>query len=168
MNREAVSEVARRHKELERAGSVSDDAALERARRKAEEQQARNLWARLAQECQDYCEYYNAEIGTARLACEVHDDTIVVRSQVDPQNTVALSRAAGAFHAGTLTAHHYRYPSRATDLRVEIQRRDNDDALTLTYDGHDLSPEDLVTKLLNDYTEELAHLLTRQASDSKA
>ena len=165
MNREAVSDIARRHKELERPGAVSDDADIERARRKAEEEEARDLWIRLGRECQEYCEYYNAEIGTSRLFCEVHDDTIVVRSPVDQQNTVALSRTMGAFHAGTLIAHHYRYPSRASDLTVGL-RPVNDGGLTLTSEGQDISPEDLVLKLLNSYTEELVQLLTRATPDS--
>lgn len=165
MNRDAVSGIARRHQELQRAGAASDEADIERARRKAEEEQARDLWVRLGRECQEYCDYYNAEIGTTRLSCEVHDDTIVVRSPVDQQNTVALSRTAGAFHAGTLIAHHYRYPSRASDLTVGL-RPVNDDGLTLTYEGQDMSPEDLVLNLLNGYTEELVQLLTRSTPDS--
>jgi hypothetical protein len=165
MNRDAVSDIARRHKELERAGVVSDDADIERARRKAEEEQARDLWIRLGRECQEYCDYYNAEIGTTRLSCDVHDDTIVVRSTVDQQNTVVLSRTLGAFHAGTLIAHHYRYPSRAPDLTVGL-RPVNNEGLTLTYEGQDMSPEDLVLKLLNGYTEELVQLLTRATPDS--
>jgi hypothetical protein len=164
MNRDAVSEVARRHKELERLGAAGDDAAIERARQEIEEQQARDLWAQLGRECLDYCDYYNSEIGNARLFCEVHDDTIVVRSLVDQQNTVALSRSPGAFHSGTLIAHHYRYPTRASDLTIGL--RVHDDALTLTYDGEDLTPEALVLKLLNGYTEELAHLLTRRPPDA--
>ena len=165
MNRDAVSDIARRHKELERPGAVSDDVDIERARRKAEEEQARDLWIRLGRECKEYCNYYNAEIGTTRLFCEVHDDTIVVRSPVDQQNTVALSRTLGDFHAGTLIAHHYRYPSRASDFTIGL-RLVNDGGLTLTYEGRDMSPEDLVLKLLNSYTEELVRLLTRATPDS--
>jgi hypothetical protein len=151
MNRDAVSAVARRHKELQRAGASSDELEIERARRKAEEEQARDLWVQLGRECQEYCDYYNAEIGTTRLFCEVHDDTIVVRSPVDQQNTMALSRTLGAFHAGTLIAHHYRYPSRASDLTLGL-RPVHDDGLTLTCDGQDMSPEDLVLKLFYGYT----------------
>jgi hypothetical protein len=165
MNRDAVSAIARRHKELRRAGAAPDEAELERARQKAEEEQARDLWIRLGRECQEYCDYYNAEIGTTRLFCEVHDDAIVVRSPVDQQNTVALSRTPGAFHAGTLIAHHYRYPSRASDLTVGL-RPGSDDRLTLTYEDQDMSPEDLVLNLLNGYTEELVHLLIRATPHS--
>src|SRR4051812_17830353 len=133
MNRDAVSDIARRHRELERAGA-SDDAEMARARQETEERQARDLWTQLGRGGQEYCDYYNTEIGAVRLFCEVHDDTIVVRSPVDAQNTVALSRTPGAFHAGTFIAHHYRYPSRASDLTVGLRRID-DDALTLTHDG---------------------------------
>jgi len=54
---------------------------------------------------------------------------------------------------------------RASDLTVGLRPVTNG-RLTLTYEGQDISPEDLVLKLLNSYTEELVHLLTRPTPDS--
>lgn len=160
MNQDAVKEIARRHQQLERVAAVSDDAEVELAQRKAEEEEARDLWGRLGRECQEYCDYYNGAIGEVRVFCELHDDTIVVRSHADSQNTVVLSRTPGAIHAGTLTGHRYRYPRPAAELPVGL--RVNDHSLTLTYEGQELSPADLVLRLLSSYTEELVTHTVRQ------
>jgi hypothetical protein len=153
MNRDTVSEIARAHKELENH-IASDDTAVETIRRNAEAEEARKLWIQLGRECTEYCDYYNAEMGAARIFCEVHDDTIVVRSHLNPQNTVTLSRTPGAFHEGMLAAHRYHYPARAADLPVSV-RRVAGGTLALTHEGQDMSAEDLVLKLLEGYTREL-------------
>jgi hypothetical protein len=153
MNRDTVSEIARAHKQLENH-LASDDTAIETVRRNAEAEEARKLWIQLGRECTEYCDYYNAAMGAARIFCEIHDDTIVVRSHLNPQNTVTLSRTPGAFHERMLAAHRYHYPARAADLPVGV-RRGASGALTLTLEGQELSPEDLVLKLLETYTKEL-------------
>jgi hypothetical protein len=154
MNKDTVSEIARAHRYLEELRLVPQDAAIQTVRRNEEAAHARELWIQLGRECTEYCTYYNAAMGAARIFCEIHDDTIVVRSHLDPQNTVTLSRTPGSFHEGMLTAHRYHYPGRAADLPVGVRRAPGG-ALTLTHEGQDMSPEDLVLGLLESYTKEL-------------
>jgi hypothetical protein len=152
MKREAVEAIARAHQEVERGRR--DGELDEPALRDTEIAAARELWTRLAQECREYCDYYNAAIGVPRIFCEVHEDTIVVRSHADVQNTVTLSRTAGAFHSGMVVAHRYRYPGQAVDLPIAVHAVVGR-PVTLTFEGEELPVDDFVLKLLKRYTEEL-------------
>jgi hypothetical protein len=154
MNKDTVDEIARAHKQLEELRLVPQDTASETVRRNAEAEAAKELWILLGKECTEYCSYYNGAMGAPRIFCEIHDDTIVVRSHQDPQNTVTLSRTPGPFHEGMLAAHRYHYPSRAADLPVGVRRMAGG-VLSLTYKSEDMRPEDLILRLLEDYTKEL-------------
>jgi hypothetical protein len=55
---------------------------------------------------------------------------------------------------GSLAAHRYHYPGRAADLPVGVRKAPGG-ALALTHEGQDMSPEDLVLRLLESYTKEL-------------
>jgi hypothetical protein len=154
MNKDRVSDIARAHKHLEKLRLVPQDAAIQTVRRNEEMAHARELWNELGRECTEYCAYYNAAMGAARIFCEIHDDTIVIRSHLDPQNTVTLSRTPGTFHEGMLAAHRYHYPLRAADLPVGVRKTPRG-ALVLTHEGQDMSPEDFVLRLLESYTKEL-------------
>ncbi len=156
MDKQKVDEIASRHKRLQQEEHGSDSKRALAYQHDEEMNSTNELWKQLGEECQEYCRCYNTAMETQRIYCERHVDTIVIRSQVDPQNTVTLNRTLpGPSHPVTFGAHRYHYPARAADLPVGL-RHGTANAITLTYAGEDISPENLILQLLGGFTEELA------------
>ncbi len=163
MDKQKVGEIASRHRQLQEEQHGSDDKKALAAQHDEEMRKTNELWKQLGEECQEFCSCYNDAMGTQRVYCELHVDTIVIRSKGDPQNTVTLNRTLpGPFHAVTLGAHRYRYPARAADLPVGFSHGPGN-AITLTYAGEDISPENLVLRLLSNFTEELTRTVHANA-----
>ncbi len=163
MDKKKVDEIASRHRQLQVEEHGSDDRNALAAQHDEEMRKTNELWKQLGEECQEFCSCYNAAMGTQRIYCELHVDTIVIRSQDDPQNTVTLNRTLpGPFHPVTLGAHRYHYPARAADLPVGSSHGPGN-VIALTYAGEDVSPEDLILQLLSNFTEELARTVRAHA-----
>ena len=154
LDREQVRRIAEHDKQLAaRAGlrhAESDSA------RDTEARAIEKLWRDIAEECAAYCAAYNAAFGTIRILSEVHADTVVVRSQPDQQDTVVFHRThATDTHTGNLAVHRYHYPTHPVDLPVGL-RRTPAGAVTLTHLDEEVTPEELVLKVLSAFTEQLA------------
>ena len=160
MDTNKVREVARNHKVLSerRATQVSggDTTGVE-TRALAE------VWERIQQECAQYCEAYNNAFGAERIRAEPHADSVVVRSQLDQQDTVVFHRVSpsGTHHAG-LEVHRYHYGQPPISAPVDLRLVDGH--MRLTYQERDVAPETLVFDTLNTFAEQLALAESEAAS----
>src|SRR5262245_37681195 len=98
MDRRRIEEVARAHRALSEqtpAGHTDTPAREARA--------FDALWGAIQHDADEYCATYNEAFGTARIKVESHPDSIVIRSQLDPQDTLVFHRTPTTdTHRGTL------------------------------------------------------------------
>jgi hypothetical protein len=150
VDRARISEVARAHKAL---------LQLPAAERHSPAREARvfeTLWVSIREEADEYCTAYNDAFGAARIKLESHPDSIVIRSRLDPQDTLVFHRTPSTdTHRGTLEVHRYHYGQQPITLPTGVVSSDTGD-VTLMYDGRSTTPQDLVFEALSIFTEELA------------
>ena len=155
MDASRVEQLARDHKALENRTDLRDQLDTEAARR--EETKALDEFLhQIAVECEQYCTAYNQVFGTVRVRSEAHAETVVVRSQLDQQDTIVFRRTHPSHdHSGNIEVHRYHYPEQPVDLPVGL-KRGAANRLTLTYRDQDLTPADLVLELLSTFSEQIA------------
>lgn len=154
MDKAKVIEIARRHQQVLTASALPDVSAGTLSNEDIFRRDIDSIWSRLADECKEFCSTYNDVMQTHYLYCDVHSDTIVVRWSKDLQDTLTFSRTPGiALHGGHIESH--RYSSHAPNERLPVSCRIADGALRLTYEGRDISAEDLVLLLLARFTDQL-------------
>jgi hypothetical protein len=154
MDKTKVMQIARAHTELVTARVLAPRDLV--AARAAEAQTLEGLFHELERECQEYCSAYNEAFGDGRLRCEVHAETVVVRSQRYPQDTFVFERKLpSGSHTADVKAHRYHYPAPPEHPPVGLRRTGNG-ALTLTFAGQDIPISELVFELLTAFTEQLA------------
>ena len=153
MDATRVGQLAREHKALAARPELRDQPDTEAAREEA--QALVRLLNQLGLECAEYCAAYNEGFGSIRVRSEAHAETVIVRSQLDQQDTIVFRRThASHGHSGNLEVHRYHYPEHPVDLPVGLRRSPG--TLTITYRDRDVTPADLVLELLNTFTEQLA------------
>src|SRR5262245_49177658 len=91
MDTARVEQLARDHRELSQRRDVRDQFDTEAARR-AETKALEDLLHVISRECAEYCESYNKAFGDARVRSEAHGETVVIRSQLDQQDTIVFRR----------------------------------------------------------------------------
>jgi hypothetical protein len=154
MEKTKVMQIARAHFQLVTSQGVLAPRDADAARA-AEAQTLDSLFHEIERECQEYCSAYNEAFGDGRLRCEVHSETVVVRSQQYPQDTFVFERKLpSGSHAADVKAHRYHYPAPPEHPPVGLRRGGNG-ALTLTFAGQDVQISDLVFDLLTAFTEQL-------------
>jgi hypothetical protein len=154
MDVDRVDQIARQHKELATNGGPGTLLETDIARGHEVEALSR-LFREIETECGAYCTSYNDAFGAIRVRSEAHGDTVVIRSQLDPQDTLAFHRVlASETQAGRLEAHRYHYRERPVHLPVDVRRTDK--GLTLTLRGRSVAAAELVLDLLTTFTEHIA------------
>lgn len=155
MDAARVAEIARKHREL--AASPGPGLLLEaEAARHAEAELLNRLFSEIEAECDAYCRSYNDAFGDTRVRLEPHGDTVVIRSQLDQEDTLVFHRIAPSHtQAGRIGARRYHYREQPVHLPVDVRRTDAR-LLTLTLRGKDAAAADLVIDLLTTFTEHLA------------
>jgi hypothetical protein len=162
MNKSRIEQLARDHKDLAEGRRLREQPDTDAARQ-AEIQALARLWDELERECAAYCDCYNQAFGAARLREERHPDTIVVRSQLQQEDTLVFRRALPSeSHRANLEGHRYHYGAHPVDLPIAITHGDSG-SLMLTYDGQDISAEELVLQVLGAFSEQLARAERRSA-----
>jgi hypothetical protein len=155
MDATRVGQLAREHKALAGHSDLRDQLDTEAARRE-EAKALEQLLHQLGLECAEYCAAYNEAFGSTRVRAEAHAETVIVRSQLDQQDTIVFRRTLPSpGHSGTLEVHRYHYPEHPVDVPVGLKRAPGN-TLTITYRDHDVTPADLVLDLLTGFTEQLA------------
>jgi hypothetical protein len=97
MDATRVGQLAREHKALAGHSDLRDQLDTEAARRE-EAKALEQLLHQLGLECAEYCAAYNEAFGSTRVRAEAHAETVIVRSQLDQQDTIVFRR--------TLPLHH--------------------------------------------------------------
>ena len=148
-----VAAIAARHRALQAAArarqQVVDGDSTERLR-----QQVDSCWRQLGDECDAFCNAYNGAFDSARLYCQRHADTIVVRSADDPQETVTFTRTSLTNpHGGHISAH--RYSSHASPVDLAIEGHVEEHTFVLTAEGRPVVPAEAALLLLERFTEDL-------------
>jgi hypothetical protein len=155
MDSTKVAQIARKHREL--VTSLGPGAPLEAEAARHEEAEALNgLFSEIETECDAYCRSYNDAFGEARLRMEPHGDTIVIRSQLDQEDTLVFRRVAPSHtQGGRIEAHRYHYREQPVHLPVDV-RRTEQRRLMLTLRGRDVAAAELVLDLLTTFSEHIA------------
>ena len=155
MDAAKVGEIARKHREL--TTSPGPGALLEAEAARHEEAEAMNrLFSQIQAECDAYCRSYNDAFGAIRVRMEPHGDTVVIRSQLDQEDTLVFSRvAASHIKGGRIDARRYHYREQPVHLPVDVRRTDAR-ILTLTLRGRDVTAAELVLDLLTTFSEHIA------------
>ena len=149
-----VAQIARKHKEL--ATSSGPDALLEEAARQEEAEALNSLFSELETECNAFCRSYNDAFGETRVRTEPHGDTIVIRSQLDQQDTLVFLRVAPSHtQGGRIEARRYHYGEQPVHLPVDVRRTETR-RLMVTLRGHDVAAAELALDLLTTFSEHLA------------
>ena len=150
-----VAQIARKHREL--VASPGPGALLEAEAARHEEAEALNgLFKEIETECDAYCRSYNDAFGEARVRTEPHSDTIVIRSQLDQEDTLVFHRVAPSHtQGGRIDARRYHYGEQPVHLPVDV-RRTEERRLMLTLRGRDVAAAELVLDLLTTFSEHLA------------
>ena len=87
---------------------------------------------------------------------EPHGDTIVIRSQLDQEDTLVFLRVAATHtQGGRIEARRYHYGEQPVHLPVDV-RRTEARRLMLTLRGRDVAAAELVLDLLTTFSEHLA------------
>ena len=149
-----VAQIARKHREL--ATSSGPDALLEETARQEEAEALNGLFSEIETECDAFCRSYNDAFGATRVRMEPHGDTIVIRSQLDQEDTLVFLRVAPT-HAqgGRIEARRYHYGEQPVHLPVDV-RRTEVRRLMLTLRGRDVAAAELALDLLTTFSEHLA------------
>ena len=150
-----VAQIARKHRAL--VASPGPGALLEAEAARHEEAEALNgLFSEIETECDAYCLSYNDAFGETRVRTEPHSNTIVIRSQLDQEDTLVFQRVAPSHtHGGRIEARRYHYGEQPVHLPVDV-RRTEERRLTLTLRGRDVAAAELVLDLLTTFSEHLA------------
>jgi hypothetical protein len=159
-----VDRIARRHKELATTGGQGtlDEANVARHH---EAEGLNRLFREIQAECEAYCRSYNDAFGATRVRWESHSDTVVIRSQLDPEDTlVFLLVLPTDTKAGRIEARRYHYREQPVQLPVDVRRTDDED-VTLTLHGRNEAPADMVLDLLTTFTEHIARTEWRPLAD---
>ena len=104
-----VDQIARQHRKLATTGGPG--AVLETDIARRHEAEALNrLFRAVEGECAAYCTSYNDAFGATRVRFEAHGDTVVIRSDVDQQDTLVFhyvvpsdTHPGGSKHVVTIT-----------------------------------------------------------------
>jgi hypothetical protein len=154
MDRARVEQIARNHKALAQSRAlrdIPDGDAVDAADGRRLEQ----LWKGLERDATEYCDVYNRAFGAARIRSEFHGDTIVVRSEADPEHTLVFRRTQPSHgHPASVEAHRYHYTEQPLDLPVGLARTAG--TLNLTHRGEEVTPAELVVELVTAFAEQLA------------
>jgi len=149
-----VAQIARKNREL--ATSLGPDALLEEAARHEEAEALNGLFSELETECGAFCQSYNAAFGETRVRTEPHGDTIVIRSQLDQEDTLVFLRVAPSLtQGGRVEARRYHYGEQPVHLPVDVRRTETR-RLMLTLRGRDVAAAELALDLLTTFSEHLA------------
>jgi hypothetical protein len=155
MDRNRVEQLARDHRELAQRRDRREELDTDAARRE-EAIALDQLLHQIERECTEYCASYNEAFGAPRVRSEPHAETVVVRSQLDQQDTVVFRRThASHSHSGTIEVHRYHYPEQPVDLPVGLKRV-GAGPLTLSYRDRTVTPAALVLEVLSTFTEQIA------------
>ena len=151
MDESRVAEIAIRHRALQ-VDTQAQHAIGDGPGREAVRQQVDACWQQLADECGVFCDAYNQAFGAGRIYCQRHEDTIVVRSSDDPQETVTFTRTSlSSSQGGHIEAH--RYSSHAAPVHLPVEGHVEGHAFTLLREGTPITPADAVLLLLEQFTE---------------
>jgi hypothetical protein len=149
-----VAQIARKHREL--ASSLGPDALLEEAARQKETEALNSLFSEIRTECDAFCRSYNDAFGETRVRTEPHGDTIVIRSQLDQQDTLVFLRVAPSHtQGGRIEARRYHYGEQPVHLPVDVRRTETR-RLMVTLRGRDVAAAELALDLLTTFSEHLA------------
>ena len=155
MDAAKVAAIARKHREL--STSPGPGALLEAEAARQEEAEALNrLFREIEAECDAYCRSYNDAFGETRVRSEPHGETVVIRSQLDQEDTLVFHRIApGQDKGGRIEARRYHYREQPVHLPVDV-RRTEERILMLTLRGRDVAAAELVLDLLTTFSEHIA------------
>ena len=155
MDPATVAQIARKHRQL--VESPGPGALLDAEAARHEEAEALNsLFSEIESECDAYCRSYNDAFGDIRVRMEPHSDTIVIRSQLDPEDTLVFHRVAPTHSkGGRMEARRYHYREQPVHLPVDV-RRTEERRLRLTLRGRDVAAAELVLDLLTTFSEHIA------------
>jgi hypothetical protein len=149
-----VAQIAQKHRQL--ATSLGPDALLEEAARQEEAEALNRLFRELETECDAFCQSYNDAFGQTRVRMEPHGDTIVIRSQLDQEDTLVFLRVASTHtQGGRIEARRYHYGEQPVHLPVDV-RRTEARRLMLTLRGRDVAAAEVALDLLTTFSEHLA------------
>jgi hypothetical protein len=149
-----VAQIARKHREL--ATSSRPDVLLEETARQEEAAALNGLFSEIETECDAFCRSYNDAFGETRVRMEPHGDTIVIRSQLDQEDTLVFLRIAPTHtQSGRIEARRYHYGEQPVHLPVDV-RRTEARRLMLTLRGRDVAAAELALDLLTTFSEHLA------------
>ena len=150
-----VDQIARQHRKLATTGGPGTVLETDIARRH-EAEALNRLFRAVEGECAAYCTSYNDAFGATRVRFEAHGDTVVIRSDVDQQDTLVFHYVVPSdTHPGRIEARRYHYGEQPVHLPVDV-RRTADDGLSLTLRGRDVTATELVLDLLTTFTEHIA------------
>ena len=155
MDVERVDQIARRHKELATTGGQGtlDEANVARHH---EAEGLNRLFREIQGECEAYCTSYNDAFGATRVRLDAHGDTVVIRSQLDPQDTLVFHCVVPSdTNAGRIEARRYHYREQPVHLPVDVRRTD-EDGLRLTLRDRTVAAAEMVLDLLTTFTEHIA------------
>jgi len=150
-----VDQIARQHKALASSGGPGTPLATDIARRK-ETEALNRLLREIEAECEAYCTSYNDAFGATRVRLDAHGDTVVIRSQFDPQDTLVFHCVVPSdTNAGRIEARRYHYREQPVHLPVDVRRTD-EDGLRLTLRDRTVAAAEMVLDLLTTFTEHIA------------
>jgi hypothetical protein len=159
-----VNQIARQHKELATTAGPGTLLQSDIARRQEAELLSR-LFHDIQNECEAYCTLYNDAFGAVRVRSEAHGDTVVIRSHLDPQDTLVFHCIVPSeAHAAQVEARRYHYREQPVHLPVDLRRTD-DEGMTLTLRGRDVNAAEMVLDLLTTFSEHIVRTETAAASD---
>src|SRR5262245_19238634 len=117
MDRLRIGEIARAHKALSQEPVLGERDTSTREARAFDV-----LWASIQDESNEYCMAYNEAFGSTRIKVESHPDSIVIRSELDPQDTLVFHRTPSTdTHRGTFDLHRYHYGQPPVSLPAKSQ-----------------------------------------------
>jgi hypothetical protein len=112
------------------------------------EQQVHSIWTRFGQECQQFAEGFNSEIGSQQLDVEATSDTVVARFAVGGEVLVQLDREQK--HIGCwITSNCGGYGSCVVEQPL-VGLAIEDDRLRFVYGASTMSEDDLAVRLMTD------------------